>query len=1172
MNRKTTNKKQGFRDNFREAEAYLLKPDAKSGRPGLLEAFGDNDEALLIKVWQRTRGRDDSDLQQIWHHELRQLHRLGGYPGAADTIAQLYNSGEDDKGFYLVLNPGQRRPLQVLLDHAHATTSWLRNPRTPVARSRMWRNLKRIAAGVETLHVQGLLHRNLDNWAILTSGSDEPDFLLTGFEWSMRLIGSRSGSRSSKDGEPDSFIHDWMQFGALAAGLFHVDPKRLADLSIAPFAVADLSAGETRLLRDLRRLEFDDHIDGAVVGQRIDEIVEALGAESANRDAKLNLVFHLGDGSRLVDQIREDDPDIEADDLIALFDWIRGDIGDRPLLMAVAPWNAGDESRLVLHGRKLCYTLKPFQDWAAGLPSWEFGFCDGAEREPAQVNLIGQRILSLESLDLMTLKEGRERFSRSRGKVRSWADMRRSFDLLVEPRTRETEVHQALVLTQFLETLFAAAEVFPVEILSVPKDETRDESLLRVRYRVDREREQLSDALGLRKMARRFDAALTGDGLRREGWTLTDSKLLGERQPTDTDWKFERVVRQGGPDSYEFSGASPHEPGKEYFLVPADSVGRDVQFKRRIKAMRALADHSELLRMIVDPRRRLLDSHEQVVKDEAHSLLDASKQEALDELTRILPLYLLQGPPGVGKTFLVQDLAARRFREEPTIRMLMSAQSNAALDHLLEELAPALADATEEPLIVRCRPRDNQGPASPYDLDDQTRRILADFLGSPLAQASDPRLRGKLVTLAKEGKEPRRGEARPQYRAPATALRTFEGVVMRSANFVFATTNSAELERMIEEKSQFDWSVVEEAGKATGGELVSPMLLSHRRLMIGDHRQLPPFGSDQMIELLEKPEQVATALRVGQEFVGRALRDETTDDIIDQLEETDDIPGLSARAIGLVKMFEWMIEAEFVRQAKGRGGRPIARRLQQQHRMHPVIAQLVSDCFYDGALETHPSCSERFSMRPRPFQSRDAKRLPETPIVVIDMPPLQSTIGKKTGDRKPRWHNPDEVAAVVAVIRELQPVMGQTPTLAILSPYAEQVRRLRDVLDENSVHPDFRPATREDRFVETVDSFQGSEADVVIISLVRNNDHSNILSALGFLSEFRRMNVLVSRAKWQMIIIGSVEFLKEIVDAAQGTDDAVTIEFLNRMLVHLEAGRKRGEVAIIPASTLGLSA
>ncbi|WP_446919858.1 AAA domain-containing protein, partial [Klebsiella pneumoniae] len=50
--------------------------------------------------------------------------------------------------------------------------------------------------------------------------------------------------------------------------------------------------------------------------------------------------------------------------------------------------------------------------------------------------------------------------------------------------------------------------------------------------------------------------------------------------------------------------------------------------------------------------------------------------------------------------------------------------------------------------------------------------------------------------------------------------------------------------------AQFDWSIMEESGKVTGIELISPLLLSYRRLMIGDHNQLPPYRSIELRNIL----------------------------------------------------------------------------------------------------------------------------------------------------------------------------------------------------------------------------------------------------------------------------------------------------------------------------------
>src|SRR5205814_1581521 len=151
---------------------------------------------------------------------------------------------------------------------------------------------------------------------------------------------------------------------------------------------------------------------------------------------------------------------------------------------------------------------------------------------------------------------------------------------------------------------------------------------------------------------------------------------------------------------------------------------------------------------------------------------------------------------------------------------------------------------------------------------------------------------------------------------------------------------------------------------ATGGELLSPLLLSHRRLMIGDHKQLPPFGSDQMRELLKNPGSVRKSLQTGEEFIGRSLRDPTTEEILDEIEEDDsDLPALCAEAIRVLTLFEGMIETEFQRQVSSGRGRRIAKKLTAQHRMHPIIAELVSRCFYGNELETDPKCEKKFKTK-----------------------------------------------------------------------------------------------------------------------------------------------------------------------------------------------------------------
>ena len=144
----------GFLKDYRLEETYLLRPDRASGRPGISEGVAPDGEPVLVKNWPRTPKQPDDDLAEIWYHELRQLHRLYGYPGVADLIAPLKATGSDERGFYLVLDPGSRRPLAVILEHG-PLNHWLKQPRMARNRIRVWANLKRVADALRSFTDKG---------------------------------------------------------------------------------------------------------------------------------------------------------------------------------------------------------------------------------------------------------------------------------------------------------------------------------------------------------------------------------------------------------------------------------------------------------------------------------------------------------------------------------------------------------------------------------------------------------------------------------------------------------------------------------------------------------------------------------------------------------------------------------------------------------------------------------------------------------------------------------------------------------------------------------------------------------------------------------------------------------------------------------------------------------
>ena len=139
----------------------------------------------------------------------------------------------------------------------------------------------------------------------------------------------------------------------------------------------------------------------------------------------------------------------------------------------------------------------------------------------------------------------------------------------------------------------------------------------------------------------------------------------------------------------------------------------------------------------------------------------------------------------------------------------------------------------------------------------------------------------------------------------------------------------------------------------------------------------------------------------------------------------------------------------------------------------------------------------------------------------------------------------EEIKRFLERLRFKQPRPQDPRSLAVLAPYNRQRRELHNAL-ENVRLPEglqfresltMRPGQRGDRRAHTVDSFQGNQADVVIISLVRNNEYPPKISVeanasskkpdpLGFLGDTERLNVVMSRAERLLVLVGSWTFFE----------------------------------------------
>ena len=176
--------------------------------------------------------------------------------------------------------------------------------------------------------------------------------------------------------------------------------------------------------------------------------------------------------------------------------------------------------------------------------------------------------------------------------------------------------------------------------------------------------------------------------------------------------------------------------------------------------------------------------------------------------------------------------------------------------------------------------------------------------------------------------------------------------------------------------------------------------------------------------------------------------------------------------------------------------------LTTQYRMHSTIREFPSSRFYENLLED--GCSDSDRPPAAGFLWPDWNK----PVAFI--PIHGSEIQDSTSSSK---SNMDEAGMVVKVVNELLAIGDLMPEdIGVISPYSGQVRLIRELFEEKI----------EGLEIKSVDGYQGREKEVIVLSTVRSNDDG----VVGFLSDYRRLNVAMTRAKRGLIVIGDDRTLR----------------------------------------------
>lgn len=1139
------------------------------------------DEPHLLKLWLFQGAAPDDLARALFDRELRTLYRVGSSPGADETLVVLKDAAVDREAHCFVM--ASVAPGMETLDSQFARRTqfpWLCN-RDTSSRRELWTGLQRVAEALRLLHDQRVLHRNVGASSVfLDTGQGVSTFRLGGFEWSVRLgVPATEAPPMDWSSPPEFFAGgphgyapetDWYGFGALAARCIlslenyaAFGPRERHDIVQRDIENArDLTDVERAFLLSILAQDPKQRLArGYEVIATIKNIIARLDVPSSREQDGPLVVVVDPKSSKLIEACEDvgfmPEPGkattvFNPNDLMhvaRLKEFIQDDMVS-PQLCAQAGTNL-----FALVGSRIVLLLGPFKstDQAGDLvESWDHAFCV----MPGELR--GNEAHTELPKGMMLVRTPTEvRKDRSlRQRAQPWNRHLPRLDRSAGLRAHLQRFHDFIRCTNQIELLIRDAEIFAYDVV-----ERRDaEGVERIKVRaIERQRQAMPmfrvDGGMVDFLQREVDS--NKPDCRLVGLTSEDEDtLLIERVPRESFWQVEHLDDEHGVATLVRSTMPKRQApaANRGCLRTFGMFGQIALIRRRQRAIERLQSHAYLLRSLSAAGQVYMDTG---VSELAFPLppdrVDTAKRSAIEDVLRVRPIYALQGPPGTGKTTLVAHLIRQILTDDPVAQILITAQAHGAVDVLRAKVRDEAfhgVDESLQPLSVRLG-GDRDGSADDGSVENVALRLLAACRGQ---LESEPQLnslrREWLANVAQMVQA-------LQTRTADAGAADFCQLVKRGANVTYCTTSAGDLETLADMTQFFDWAIVEEAGKAHGFDLALPLQAGHRWLLIGDHKQLPPYRLEEYRKGIDDLDACASYLQSMPDRRGGLVDIEWIRSWQGRPEE--------ARATFKEYAREWLKTFEQVfngcRRAPGEDRLTIdeprgaaAGMLSGQHRMHPTIGDLISVAYYDRQLVNRTSSPDGRPLArvTHPYSRPDG--VADRAIVWLDIPwasrePRSAERGPNSGYA--RYSNPAEVQAVHWFLRELEMNAPHDDELelAVLSPYNQQVAAINRHLRSAKLLPNrFRlkqerrrqASEAEVRYAHTVDSFQGDQADVILVSLVRNNELP-AGDGLGFLSEASRINVLLSRAERLLVLVGSWDFLEHQVSLVRLEDRTETL-------------------------------
>ena len=558
---------------------------------------------------------------------------------------------------------------------------------------------------------------------------------------------------------------------------------------------------------------------------------------------------------------------------------------------------------------------------------------------------------------------------------------------------------------------------------------------------------------------------------------------------------------------------------------------------------------------------------------------DDTQREAVLEALHHKPIYLIQGPPGAGKTTVIVELIRQLIKRQKDVKILVTSQSNLAVDNVLEKLDEINQKEEADLLFMRLASENTLEKENirtailPHTFENklknwvtetelrakeyfsqqfatqQKHKSLIEFYDfySLLDKENgwidfNRRLRmsqnylKQLFENAKDFKEVKKifekelgseflklkniqrdwfaflggatvedGKDRKKSMLNNGSTEIdFLTAMMLQTNIMGATCIHIASSKYSKVNFRFDYVIMDESSKASPAETLVPINMGQNIILIGDHKQLPPVVTRE-------------------EAVKKNVKAELEDNGLD-----------FEKAFG-ESLFEKLIKAFEADESK----QNYIKMLDIQYRMPKQVGSLISKYFYDGKLK-NPETSVIPDYDKQKHHELTLKK--DTSIIFFSTSQRENP---NDNDNKFNRQNKCNVQAIKELLEKLNILysdnLAKTKpfTIGIIAGYRGQVDLLKSSINLSQysnfvqVETDESGKQKKTNLIEinTVDKFQGAERDIIIYDIVRSSKGQ---SNIGFLDDYRRINVAFSRVKRLLVVVGDSEYLIKRATLNQG--------------------------------------